>query len=330
MKTTKPSQRVKVPAAAQVKKSSGRGKTSSPPKTPAVIKLGSGPDRIIFYGLLIIWLAILGFALLTLVQPAWLRDLSKKGRKVEGKEFTDKGNALMYEANATNSKALFGRAADMYEKALLRDTGSVEAMNNLATAYLNLGRYAESLALYNKLLELDTIHRAVVYSNLGDYYERQQDPVNALACFEKAARNDAYNAYPWRKYGLFLLRNGRMAEAETALLHALATDRMFSAYYCNGLVKSYRDAVIQANDTTVRLLGKKLQDPHIAADTARFDYVSFQQVRRQNPRAGFNLLYLGDVYSAMGNREKALAFYTACESEYPRLAGEARARSAKL
>lgn len=309
-----------------MKKPSDKGITAPPP----LVILAKGPDRMVFYALLLTWLAILAFAVLTLVQPVWLRELSKKGRKVEGKEFTDKGNALMYEANATNSPALFGRAADMYEKALLRDTGSAEAMNNLATAYLNLGRFSESLALYNKLLNLDTIHRAVVYSNLGDYYERRQDPVNALACFEKAARNDVYNAYPWRKYGLFLLQNGRIDEAESALLRAVAIDRTFSAYYRNGLVKAYRDAVIQTNDTTVRLLGKKLQDPQIATDTARFDYVSFQQVRRQNPRAGFNWLYLGDVYAAMGKSEKALACYDACASDYPRLAGEARARSAKL
>ena len=82
------------------------------------------------------------------------------------------------------AKGEFDKAIEKMEKAVLLDPLSLPLLSQLADAYSFAGRFEESLAQYDKVIELDPTFRRG-YEGKGMTYLAMQDYEKAIVCLEK-------------------------------------------------------------------------------------------------------------------------------------------------
>jgi tetratricopeptide (TPR) repeat protein len=83
-----------------------------------------------------------------------------------------------------------------YSKAIELDRHFAWPYSNLALAYVQKGRFAEAILLYQRGIELFTSDRdkAITWNRLGNVYRRINDYANAIAAYQTADELDPENA----------------------------------------------------------------------------------------------------------------------------------------
>jgi len=83
-----------------------------------------------------------------------------------------------------------------YSKAIELDRHFAWPYSNLALAYVQKGRFAEAILLYQRSIELFTSDRdkAITWNRLGNVYRRINDYSNAIASYQTADELDPENA----------------------------------------------------------------------------------------------------------------------------------------
>ena len=87
-------------------------------------------------------------------------------------------------------------AITSYSKAIELDRHFAWPYSNLALAYVQKGRFAEAILLYQRGIELFTSDRdkAITWNRLGNVYRRINDYANAIASYQTADELDPENA----------------------------------------------------------------------------------------------------------------------------------------
>jgi ParB/RepB/Spo0J family partition protein len=102
----------------------------------------------------------------------------------------------------------FDKAIDVYCKAIERKSQSAWSYSNLASIYVQQGKYLEAIPLYQKSLELFSNRKdqAAVWSRLGSVYHQLNEHGKAIQAYQKA--DEMMPNRPVIKFDLSLDRSG--------------------------------------------------------------------------------------------------------------------------
>lgn len=148
-----------------------------------------------------------------------INDTTSLALSWEGKALalTSRGNALADLARSSRSEAI-----QCYDKAIELDpnfTGH-EARLNKAGVLADLGRYNESVAAYEMVIENMpdnmTIYASTVWADMGSILEKMGDHGEALKAFDRSIELYPENTAAWKVKGDALNNTGRYDEAVKA------------------------------------------------------------------------------------------------------------------
>lgn len=284
-------------------------------------------DKVVLYFLSGIWLMILFFGIITLMQPKWLVEISKPGRLTEATEYLDEGIKLLYEARKTGDLDMNLKAAEAFQNALRIDTANFYALGNLGIAYQNMGKFTEAMKIFRYCLAMDTASRYQTCIYIADLYDQNKIADSALHYYSKAIAENIEPAYPLRKSGVLLMKMKKFDESYKLISKAIVAEQSFIQFYHNQLTKTYLN-LLQTKDS---LKAGRLHDKIVAADYARdiqrFDQEIFETENNNNEGLGFCYFYLGDLYALRGITDSATLYYNLCVQYNPRLHSSVRERT---
>ncbi len=160
---------------------------------------------------------------------------------------------------------------------------------NLGKTYAGLGLHDKAREASEKAIEVDRYHRpdleAVPYSNLGNYYLRQEEPEKALDMYKKALEIESGFWRAWPGMTSALLRLGEVDQAQKtakALVDAWPKKKQYRALYGLVLLKQGE------NEAAVKQAVQALE---------------------QEGKPGLAHKVLGAAFSRLGEQEKAFQYW---------------------
>lgn len=202
----------------------------------------------------------------------------------------------------------YEKAIHAYNKALTLDRSFGWAYCNLGIAYLALERYAESVALLQKSIELlkTDQERAVAWNGLGNLYRSLNDYHNAVAAYQKAdeldpghagirdetghfnLQSNTEDAGAWMELGDLFFKSNAYRQAATCFQKAVDLEPFNGAAYSNlALSLSY-----QAKFTEAVPL-----------------YLKSIELLRDDKEKAVSWNRLGNVYRRLNDYDNAIAAY---------------------
>ncbi|OPZ96431.1 MAG: Tetratricopeptide repeat protein [Bacteroidetes bacterium ADurb.Bin408] len=272
-------------------------------------------DAIIRAILLSIWGGLLIFGLFTLIQPAWLQNLSKPGRAEEARSYIEKGNQYLYATSNDPKNNNMKNAVQNYTSALEIDPQNIDALANLGVAYFYMNNLEEARKTFEKCMQTDSLSNFFTYSYMGDYYERINAPENALAYYLKSAERHPYPAYPLRKAGLFSIKLGLYNNAVEHLTKAIEIEKSFYYFYKAELVKAQNKARLDNDSLNLAAIEKLLQAP--TPELYKYDTLQYSLTKKISKDLGYAYMYLGDAYNGLLAFDKAKESYQLSINFYP-------------
>jgi tetratricopeptide (TPR) repeat protein len=121
----------------------------------------------------------MGFAVVAILNPPWLRQLSSPGVKTESRGYKENGDALMVKGNHQ-------RAVWWYEQALRIDPNYVGARVNLALAQGKLGNPEPAIVMLHDVLEGNPKGRGSILFSLGELLRQTGRIPEAAAAYREA------------------------------------------------------------------------------------------------------------------------------------------------
>ena len=103
--------------------------------------------------------------------------------------------------NAFNENEQPDLAIDTYLRALDQNPNHIPSLNNLADCYEAVGQFEKAHELFHYLTRID-VENALSHFNLGNFFLRQNQHIEAAKCYEEAIKKDemfadAYHNIAW-------------------------------------------------------------------------------------------------------------------------------------
>ena len=205
--------------------------------------------------------------------------------------------ALLDEADAAFTAGDFGRAAWLYNEVKRSYPESSTVRISLGSTYLKLGWLRYAGGEFSKALELTARTNTLAWIGLGCYYDRTNEPAQALLCYAHACRCDPANAFACRALGAAQYRAKDYSRAADTLLRAAAL----------GLESEGLYALVGSCD-----------EKHARWKGARDNYEKAFALNPNNAELARRLMLLNR--DRFRDREKAVHYFTAFEKLNPQAA----------
>ncbi|PLX03895.1 MAG: hypothetical protein C0595_05285 [Marinilabiliales bacterium] len=192
-------------------------------------------DKIISYVIFSIWGLLLIMGIFTLLQPQWLQDLSVSGKNSE---------AISIKKSADNylKNKRYGDAINLYKKALKIVPDLKGAIANLAVSYQKSSNFNLALITFKHLLKLNPEYPEVIYFNIAEIYEKQNDLDKAIKYYLLSAEHAAFPEESFQKAGHILMNNNEWEEAILNFKLAIENKKTFANLY-KGMLINYRKSL---------------------------------------------------------------------------------------
>ena len=166
---------------------------------------------LVTYGLVLIWLGLMTFGTVSMVNPKWLQELSRPGAAVEARTHKRRGDDALQQRR-------YRSAIAQYQRALEIKPDSLGALANLAIAYDRAEDGARAASILKEALQKGGEHarKGIIHYNLGEVLERQGDTEAALEHYREAIGLDVEQDLVYRKLGLLYLAAGDYENARQA------------------------------------------------------------------------------------------------------------------
>ncbi|MDD5449446.1 MAG: tetratricopeptide repeat protein [Candidatus Omnitrophica bacterium] len=201
---------------------------------------------------------------------------------------------LKYAPRSTNVLINLGTAYDnmgrkeeaiaMFKKAIEINPDQAAAYNNLGIVYNKMERMEKSVAMFNKALELNP-NDAKIYSNLGSAYDKMGKKEEAVAMFKKAMEINPDQPSGYASLGVTYAKMGKKEEAAAMFNKALELNPN-DAKACYNLGTLYDK------------MGKKEEAIYL-----------YEKAIEINPSYAAAYGNLGGTYYEIGKKEKAIALF---------------------
>jgi tetratricopeptide (TPR) repeat protein len=268
----------------------------------------SGPSRgrvITTWTLLLVWLLLMSFGVVSAINPAWLQELSRPGIDTE---------ALNYKKFADDHlrRREYRLAIGQYLYVLELKPDFTGAMVNLAIAYGQVGEVERGIQMLRSALQKEGDPQGDIYLNLGELLEKQGNQDAAMRAYEQAIESrralcpdsDLYRMYI--ELGALHERQGELDKARVAyaaaLVNKLDPHRAFREMLRRGLGQ-YRE-----NGEVLQVIRRLIERPTEQIDLSRYDLDIIRYTQQVDPETAGICSALGRIYAAQGDLANAIVF----------------------
>lgn len=194
--------------------------------------------------LLLAWLGLAMFGIVSLSRPAWLERLGQRGIDAESRTYVRFGDSLMRQHD-------YRLAAVQYTQSLKIKPNVPAVMVDLAVADIHLGdaQRAGEILRQVEQMELRARLRSTVYVNLTVVAEQQSKTEEAIGWCRRALDGAAEPEKVYRKLGTLYAIAGRFVEARAAVEQALAIQVDVTLPYRKMLARIAEDETVAAELT---------------------------------------------------------------------------------
>ena len=250
--------------------------------------------------LLLLWLILMSFGIISTINPEWLKNLSYIGVKVESRDYKNYGDSFLNQRN-------YKQAIIQYKQALKIKPDYVGALINLAVAYIHLGDEKQAAQMLMNALQMQTSQKGVIYYNLGELLEKQEKWDEAIRYYEKAIGSEFEQGLIYRKLGTLYLAIGQYEKAKKAFEMTLADQLDPCTSYKNMLRKSI--AVFENDTINLPIIKEQLARDIHPEDLASYDLEIIRLLQKSDPEIAKTHNHLGLIYARLGDVNKAIEHF---------------------
>lgn len=277
------------------------------PEQTTTLRAPDRQDRVITILILGFWALLICFALISLMEPDWLKEISDPGRRSEALDIKHQADDFLKQGN-------YGAAIAAYRQVLEREPDLYAAAGNLGIVYMKTKRYDEALKTFHYILNHHPDNPGTIYHNMAEVYELLEDPENALDYYTRCARVSPQPGYALAKRGFYLLQLARPREAIEAFQQSLDSQADLMTVY-RGNLAAGAFSFPENSEQRLAVL-RHLEQPFPTDFLQRFDHQVFAwKLRTDRERAkthnfmGIAHTRLGEIESGRGHFEAALEIW---------------------
>ena len=237
----------------------------------------------------------MSFAVISLINPVWLQQLSSPGKVVESRDFKEHGDNLMRDNNVSLALAQYVRSLEIRPD-------YADAMVNLGIAYRQIGKWDLAEQWIRRSLASPDGDAAIAHFQLASFEAKRGRYDEAIERCQAALERGLEPTSVWRRQGEICITAGRWGQAKEAYEMALAWDRNETTLYRNML---YRDLPRATADSLSELLTPEQLAPYDLT-FIRFMQQHDQEISRTCNDLGICYLNLGDTLRAVERMREAL------------------------
>jgi tetratricopeptide (TPR) repeat protein len=243
--------------------------------------------------LLVVWVLLMTFGVISVLSPPWLEKLSSPGRVREAADYKNYGDKLLKQRN-------YPLAIRQYQQALEIDPEQVDAAVNMAVARVRSGDFTSGIQGLEKILQRHPQREEVIYFNLGELYSRNGDQDRALTYYRHALDSEIDPAVVYRRMGALHLEKGYLDSALQDFRHSLAaaTD---PATPLQVAVKRSLGIYLEDSLQLARLRDLSREPP----DLSPYDVELIRYLQQQDRETAKDHNYLGLIFARKGELDSA-------------------------
>jgi tetratricopeptide (TPR) repeat protein len=261
--------------------------------------------------LLGIWVFIMLFGIVGIIDPPWMKALSKPGIATEALTYADWGDQRVREHD-------FEGALDWYQRALRIDPKHLMARVNGAIACGQLGRFDQGLELLRGALAESPNQQGVILYNMAELVRRKGNHDEAIHLYEQALEKGGRPELIHARLGDEHAARNDLARAHDAFEAALREWEDPANHYRNMLLQTRET---NAKDSTqVRPIDAALARGITEADLARYDCDFLRGQIGRDPELGRILGRLGEIEWKLGDPVHARTHLERCLAIAPQSA----------
>jgi protein O-GlcNAc transferase len=267
------------------------------------------PSRNVLTGvLLVVWAILMTFGMISLADPAWLRELSRRGIEAESEDQKNFGDNYLL-----NNDYL--RAISCYQRALQIRPDYSDVMINMAIACSRSGRLAEAEELLRQALRVEGCRQAVAYFTLGEICENRGNIDEAVQYYLRASGSEIEPSEIYRKLGVIHFSKGEFERAKDAfeMLLACQTDPCSSYIF---MLRYNRHLLDEAPDE-IEIIDKIIADGISRDDLRRYDIEIFRLLSDSDPEIAKTHNHLGVICDRLGRIDDAVEHFEKSLSIWP-------------
>ena len=255
-------------------------------------------QTVVTVGLLFLWLVLMVLGGVTYLEPGWLQDLSRSGRRLEASTLKSYGNDFLRQGN-------YPMAVGQYLGALERDPDRVDVQLNLAVAWGEMGNNQEATAILKNVLRRETSRSEQEFAlyNLGELAAKQGNTGEAIEYLERATGLGVEQRPLHVRLALLYLGAEQFEKACAGFEKALASQLDVTLAYRTMLqnsLKIYKDDEVRL--TAIReLLSRDLG----AEQLARYDLQTIRRMQQSDVEVADIHNHLAYTYSRLGKTDEA-------------------------
>lgn len=247
-----------------------------------------------------IYSGLILFAIVSLSDPDWLKDLSDVGRESEAVQMQNYGDYFLNRQEYETAISQYNRAISIYPE-------MPSAYINRGIALKLLGFHDEALESLEKGLTFEDALQDATYFNMAEIYHQRGKPDLAAQYFLKAAEQAPFPLLPYQKAGEILNNRARWDLADEVFGLALKNKYTIENCYLGMLKRDYH----LFDDTTVKQEIKALLDKGIKnIDLSGYDETVFNVALARNPQIGSIYNQYGYTYAMKGEYEQAIDHFS--------------------
>ena len=279
-----------------------------PPQLTVTLK-----QALVTYGLLLIWVGLMAFGIVAMVNPKWLQELSRPGAAVEARTHKHRGDAALHQGE-------YRLAMGQYERTLEIRPDDMGALANLAIAYDRTGQSDRAVVLLEQALERSDEHarKGIIHYNLGEVIERQGDSRAALAHYQQAIGFDVEQDLVYRKLGQLYLAAQNLVNAREAFEKTLECQLDLTLPYKYMLQRTleacWDDSYVYGDTQAERaelaeVIQKQLTGEITPEGLERYDLTIVKDLQAHDQEIAKTHNHLGVIYAHLGDLDTAIAHF---------------------
>lgn len=271
-------------------------------------------DRITTYIILAIYCFLIGFAIISLINPKWLQQLAEPGRTTEAKSLTEPANKYMYQGN-------FNAAIPLYVEALKIDTGNLNTYGNLANACIRIGKYdlarqclneverlnsgLDSLAFYIHFISLGDLEKGIGFSKIKQGLNGKGNLINAYQYYGKTIQLMSYDPILYYKQAHLAMQMKLDSIAIEGFKKGIKINEDIESIYYTAFFSEYSKALANQNTDLSDELEDILHAEPENIEWEKYDTLSLIESRRKMPQLAQAYINLGELLLRNGDKELA-------------------------
>jgi tetratricopeptide (TPR) repeat protein len=266
-------------------------------------------DRFISLAILLIWVFLISFAIVSITRPQWLIDISQSEKNEEAMSMKRFGDRYLENND-------YKKAAIHYNAALKIQPDNYYALGNLAVLYSKTRNYNKAITILKKMIELKPEVSYIAEKNLAEIYEEKGILDKAIEYYSSAAEKAPYPSHLYTKLGILYCNTNNCTAAVEAFRSSISIRSDMNTHFSGMLERDYYRISDrpETRETIILLLEKGVPENELN----RFDLTAFNLDLLRDKEYAISFNNLGWSYEQTGQLDKALINYQNAIKLYPR------------